>query len=860
MINRIPGFNLRYEYNQKIIDVDYNPSKRNLVHRPWQEECYNSFSKKRENSLLNAMMGAGKSVACCAIVHQHLIEDPNLLIIISVPMKNIGAGFAESKEIILPNNTIINWQIDKENNLCANNSSDISKTKKLIHKIKTRFSNVLDRVVICSHTTLSRTFDYLKEKNDLDCLNNIALWIDEAHHVSSDGEDHNNKMGQVAQYFDENQDKSLTLHLMTATFFRGDRGFIVSNKFLQTCKSYKLPYDRHFEENCQYIKQFSYDFLLYEKDWIEPIKDIFNQKLEKTIIFMPPVNSRYANDDKYTSVNNVLDAIAGESGVVAKKSCYDIIYRDGNSIIVVDLVDESNQEKGLEYILKYPDKVDVVISLNVAGEGFNWEPAKREIIIGIRKSLTQLMQMIGRIFRDHVSKKDEAVKILQLIPYVDKDLLDKEETKSELNNSMKVIYSLLILQSVFDPEISIPTKSKKESKSIIKKTREYIASDVGDIVFNELVQEITNSLTQFVDQNNECLTDEKSLEIALEVISNYEIKEYNEEIAHIIINSMNKATNVQINLLKDIKQVVNGIDVSQIDLKLIEEIERCGCAGFILGFTNGTCGIKTLRDYRQYIKQDWMPFEEAREFVHELSLKSWEEWFEYCKSRNKPDNIPNAPNWVYKEYWKGISNWLGTGKFRSQFDVFPFKKARKYVHGLKLDTKTEWFEYCKSGNKPDNIPNGPYETYKEYWISWGDWFGNGKFSSLNVLPFEEAREYVHGLKLESQTEWNQYCKSGNKPDNIPAGPNRTYKNKGWISWGDWFGTNRIADQLKEYLPFEKAKEYVRKLKLENITEWYQYCKSGNKPDNIPTSPGTVYKDEWKGVGDWLGTRTSNIIK
>ena len=32
-----------------------------------------------------------------------------------------------------------------------------------------------------------------------------------------------------------------------------------------------------------------------------------------------------------------------------------------------------------------------------------------------------------------------------------------------------------------------------------------------------------------------------------------------------------------------------------------------------------------------------------------------------------------------------------------------------------------------------------------------------------------------------------------------------------------------------------------------------YCKSGKKPENIPMAAEDVYKNEWKGLGDWLGT-------
>ena len=57
---------------------------------------------------------------------------------------------------------------------------------------------------------------------------------------------------------------------------------------------------------------------------------------------------------------------------------------------------------------------------------------------------------------------------------------------------------------------------------------------------------------------------------------------------------------------------------------------------------------------------------------------------------------------------------------------------------------------------------------------------------------------------------------------------------------------------KVFLSFKKARKFVRELKLKNTTAWNEYRKSGNKPDNIPSTPNTVYKKEWKGIPDWLG--------
>jgi hypothetical protein len=36
-------------------------------------------------------------------------------------------------------------------------------------------------------------------------------------------------------------------------------------------------------------------------------------------------------------------------------------------------------------------------------------------------------------------------------------------------------------------------------------------------------------------------------------------------------------------------------------------------------------------------------------------------------------------------------------------------------------------------------------------------------------------------------EWNNYCKSGKKPIDITASPDRKYKNKGWVIWAHYLG-------------------------------------------------------------------------
>jgi len=65
-------------------------------------------------------------------------------------------------------------------------------------------------------------------------------------------------------------------------------------------------------------------------------------------------------------------------------------------------------------------------------------------------------------------------------------------------------------------------------------------------------------------------------------------------------------------------------------------------------------------------------------------------------------------------------------------------------------------------------------------------------TSLSIKP---ARAFVHTLGLTGEQRWREYCLSGNKPDDIPQKPERTYDGKGWDGWPDWLG----------YVPYSRWK-------------------------------------------------------
>jgi Integrase repeat unit len=257
--------------------------------------------------------------------------------------------------------------------------------------------------------------------------------------------------------------------------------------------------------------------------------------------------------------------------------------------------------------------------------------------------------------------------------------------------------------------------------------------------------------------------------------------------------------------------------------------------------------LNNLLKYRSFI--------EARDFVHKLGLKSYSEWTNYCKSGEKPSDIPRNVYRTYQKEWKGSRDWLGTETIANQKRQYlSFEEAKKFVQVLAIKNQTEWRNYLKSGNLPNDIPSHPDRVYKKEWKGFGDWLGTGRIANqeLRYRTFEESRTFVHNLGLNSRNEWGKYCKSGQKPNDIPYQARQTYK-KDWKGWGDWLGTGRIAYQDRKYKKFQEAKNFVQILNINSISEWKEYCKSGRKPEDIPSLPNRTYEGEWKGWGDWLGT-------
>ena len=203
-------------------------------------------------------------------------------------------------------------------------------------------------------------------------------------------------------------------------------------------------------------------------------------------------------------------------------------------------------------------------------------------------------------------------------------------------------------------------------------------------------------------------------------------------------------------------------------------------------------------------KNEWKPFKEAREYARSLGLNSVKEWDAHFKGKVKVVGIPIRPNIVYKGEWNSWGDFLGNGNVRNgEQEYLPFEEAKAFARSLGLKNHRDWRTFCKSEEKPANIPTAPEKVYKE-WSDTKTWLGS-KHSKEDFLPFSKAREFARKAKLHSVLEWKAFI-SESKPDGIPSRPDQVYSKvwwkcekhlkqksgrinrpKFWISWKDWLG-------------------------------------------------------------------------
>lgn len=184
-----------------------------------------------------------------------------------------------------------------------------------------------------------------------------------------------------------------------------------------------------------------------------------------------------------------------------------------------------------------------------------------------------------------------------------------------------------------------------------------------------------------------------------------------------------------------------------------------------------------------------------------------------------------------------------------------FLAARAWARKRGIRSETEWRELRRQGEIPNDIPSTVSRTYKEKWISWGDFLGTGVVASQKrrYRSFEEARKWARSQELKSQKDWIAIAAAGKLPVDIPKKPGQVYKSD-WKGMSDFLGSDYVAPRYRTYRSFALARKWARAQALKSEQEWRERTKLANwLPLDIPSNVYQTYKREWTSWGDFLGS-------
>lgn len=408
--------------------------------RPMQESAY---QKRGEQYLLiKSPPASGKSRALMFIALDKLTHQNIKQAIIVVPEKAIGASFQD--EPLSQFGFWADWRVEPRWNLCNAPGTDGGKVK----SVKT-FLESEAKVLVCTHAT----FRFAVDKFGVEILDDRLIAVDEFHHVSANPD---NKLGDHIRQL-MTRDKTHIV-AMTGSYFRGDAEAVLHPE--DEFKFQTVTYTYYEQLNgYQYLKQLDIGYYFYSGNYTDEIMQVLNPN-EKTILHIPNVNSRESTKDKIREVEHIIEALGEWQGIDSQTGFQRVKTADGKILQIADLVDDDPSKRDkVATALKDPtqknnrDRVDIIIALGMAKEGFDWIWCEHALTIGYRSSLTEIVQIIGRATRDAPGKT--RARFTNLIAEPDASEMAVTEA---VNDTIKAIAASLLMEQVLAPRFEFKPK------------------------------------------------------------------------------------------------------------------------------------------------------------------------------------------------------------------------------------------------------------------------------------------------------------------------------------------------------------------------------------------------------------------
>ena len=484
--------NIRYAQDGRSTQVD------ELGMREMQAKAY--AERNRRFLLIKAPPASGKSRALMFIALDKLAHQSIQKVIVAVPEKSIGRSFNDT--LLTPYGFFADWKVAPYFNLCL---TDNEKDKAA--RFCEFFQQESARILICAHATLRNGMSQLSD----DTLNDCLLAIDEFHHSSADVA---SQLGDIVRRVMNHSTGHIVA--MTGSYFRGDRTPVMRPE--DEAKFYPVTYNYYQQLNgYRYLKRLSLGYHFYRGNYLEHIDEVLDTT-KKILIHIPSVNARAATGQgKYEETHQIIQRI----GTIVKQDYQTGIYlvqtADNRLLKVADLVEDDLKERNLVqgYLqrMKRREDIDIIIALGTAKEGFDWPWCEMCLTVGVRGSLTEVIQIIGRCTRDCEGK--EEAQFVNLIAMPD---AQQAEVAVAVNDFLKAISASLLMEQVMAPSWNFRTLAESQREESPRSKRDLVVEGLKPLSSAKtrlIVQEQLDDLKAAILQNNQvqrCMVDATTAE------------------------------------------------------------------------------------------------------------------------------------------------------------------------------------------------------------------------------------------------------------------------------------------------------------------------------------------------------------
>lgn len=404
--------------------------------------------RQRQYLLVKAPPASGKSRAMMFVALDKLANQGIRKVIVSVPEKSIGRSFKDTK--LKDFGFFEDWKVAPYYNLCDSLGSETSKRKK-VHEFLLPATSA--KILVCTHSTLRNAMKDVPNEQ----LNDVFFGIDEFHHTSADA---NNNLGELIRRL--LNETSAHVLAMTGSYFRGDAIPVMRPEDEEKFQP-SINYNYYQQlSGYKYLKSLGIGYQFFTGKYITAIPETLDTT-KKTLIHIPNVNSKTSYALKYDEVADIIKCIGEIVEVDYEHYIYHVRTSDGRILKVGDLVEnEQSRRDALQAYLQRMDSrdaLDILIALGTAKEGFDWAWCECCITIGIRSSLTEIVQIIGRCTRDCEGKTH--AQFINLIPCPD---AAQDDVSMAVNDFLKAISASLLMEQVMAPRWTFKTKRDDEDE------------------------------------------------------------------------------------------------------------------------------------------------------------------------------------------------------------------------------------------------------------------------------------------------------------------------------------------------------------------------------------------------------------